>query len=370
MDQNQELCGRYLVSLLSSVLQKNQPDEKPEELTFESLFEMAEAHQVSVMALAAVEQLTKKPEPALLASWLDVAGLYCIINVSQILELERLKKSFSSEGIRAVPLKGCLMKFLYPCTEYRQMGDLDILIEKKDAKKAQTMMETLGYQTQYFEATHHDSYIRNKFLHVELHRSLINSQSGFFAYFKDIWTRVQPDESANGEFRLSREDFYLFLTAHFEKHFHNCGSGLRSIMDFSVYLDAYGDTLDWAYIDRELTKLGLDEFHKTVRQLAMAWFHDDPISDTARQMERELFDSGGVYGSRQKYLDNTEFRLRNTTKLKYLKRMVFLPFRQLRIIYPLLHDWPVLYPFFLMHRLIKKWRVGMEEMRYIKKRLK
>lgn len=366
MDQNQELCGRYLVSLLSSILNKKQPQEIPQALSFEELFQMAEAHQVSVIVLAAVEQLTKKPAPALLTKWQDAKGLYAFINIAQILELDRLIKSFASEGISAVPLKGCLMKSLYPHTEYRQMGDLDILIQEKDAERARTEMESLGYHTKFFGVGHHDYYRRDPFLVVELHRMLFDTKSNLHPLFKNIWERVQPGDKPGNALRLSVEDFYLFLIAHFEKHFHNFGSGIRSIMDVAVFLNSCSDSLDWPYIDRELIKLGLADFHEAIKQLAMAWFHGEPCSDFARQLERELFDSGGAYGSRHKYLDNTAFRLKNTTKLNYILRMIFLPLPQMRILYPVLHDWSVLYPFFLVHRLITKRRIGMEELRYIK----
>lgn len=367
MDRNQELCGRYLVSLLSSVFNEKQPQEIPEALSFEELFKLAEAHQVSVMALAAVEKLTKKPEPDLFAKWQDAKGLHAFINVAQILELDRLLKSFSSEGIRAVPLKGCLLKFIYPCTEYRQMGDLDILIDEKDAEKARTVMETLGYHTKYFDVGHHDYYLRDPLLIVELHRTLFDPKSDLLPFFKDIWDRVLPDDKSDHAFRLSDEDFYLFLITHLEKHFHNSGSGIKSIMDIAIFLNVYSDSLDWAYINRELIKLGLVNFHETVKQLSMAWFQGEPYRDFARQMERDLFSSGGVYGSRQRYLENRVFQTQKRGKLRYILRSVFLPFRQLKFIYPVLRAWPVLYPALLLHRLFVKRRKGIEEMRYINK---
>ena len=366
MDQHQELCGRYLVSLLAAVLGKKQPEEKPEELSFEEIFQMAQAHQVSVMALAAVEQLAIQPEPALLAQWRNTRRMHSEINIAQILELNRLMKVFSSEGIRTVPLKGSVLKFMYPHTEYREMGDLDILIEEEDSEKARNVMEVLGYRTDHFNVNHHDHYSKGGYLVVELHRMLFVTESDSFPFFKDIWERVLPDEKSAGVYRLSHEDFYLFMNAHFEKHFHGRGSGIRSIMDFAIFLDAFGDSLDWAYIYRELTKLGLSDFHESVKQLAMAWFRGGPIGEDASQMERDLLDSGGVYGSRKKYLDNIAYHSQKEGRSEYILRRLFLSPRHLRAIYPALDRWPILYPVFLLHRLITKRNIGVEELRYMK----
>lgn len=366
MDLQQDLCGRYLVSLLAAVLEKKQPEEKPSTLSFEEIFLMAEAHQVSVMALAAVEQLMIQPDTTLLTKWREARRRHLQINIIQILERNRLMKSFSSEGLRVVSLKGSTMKYLYPRTEYRQMGDIDILIEGKDAEKARTMMEEMGYRTEHYNICHHDRYYIGEHLAVELHRTLFFSECASNPYFKDIWERVLHDEKSTGGNRLSHEDFYLFMIAHFEKHFHSFGSGIRSIMDLAVFLDVNGESMNWAYIERELTKLELLEFHETAKRLATAWFHNGSTSDIANQMERDLFSSGGIYGSKQKYLDNIAYRCLKTTKLDYILKRLFLPLQKMRSIYPILKTWPILYPACWLHRLIAKRNVALEEMRYIK----
>lgn len=365
MEHNQELCGRYLVSLLAAVLGEKQPGEKPAALSFGEIFQMAKAHQVSVMAIAALERLAEKPEPVLLEEWQKERRICSEINIAQMLEQNRLLNQFAQNGIRAVPLKGCVLKFLYPRTEYRQMGDLDILIEEKDAEHARTMMGSLGYRTDSFDVNHHDRYSLGSYLIVELHRMLFITESPFFPTFKDLWANVIPDVASTGGYRLSLEDFYLHMITHFEKHFHNFGSGLRSIMDIAVYLDAYSDSLNWTYIDSQLDDIELRAFHKAAQQLASAWFRGGLIGEAARRMEHNLLDSGGVYGSRQKYLDNVAFRLKSTTKCNYIFRLLFLPLRNMQILYPMLYKWPCLYPIFLLYRLITKRRIGMEELQYI-----
>ena len=94
MEHNQELCGRYLVSLLAAVLGEKQPGEKPAALSFGEIFQMAKAHQVSVMAIAALERLAEKPEPVLLEEWQKERRICSEINIAQMLEQNRLLNQF------------------------------------------------------------------------------------------------------------------------------------------------------------------------------------------------------------------------------------------------------------------------------------
>jgi len=60
-----------------------------------------------------------------------------------------------------IPLKGCLVKEMYPKPEYREMSDLDILVKRGDAAKLKPVMESLGYQCERFGFEKDDSYTKN-----------------------------------------------------------------------------------------------------------------------------------------------------------------------------------------------------------------
>ena len=53
----------------------------------------------------------------------------------QQLELENVMAHFEKEGIDYVPLKGWIIKNLYPKPDMRSMCDVDILIRDEDKKK-------------------------------------------------------------------------------------------------------------------------------------------------------------------------------------------------------------------------------------------
>ena len=61
-------------------------------------------------------------------------------------EIHGLLDQFEADGISCVPLKGIQTKALYPSTELRTMGDLDILYHKQQSKKLRETMGKLGYE--------------------------------------------------------------------------------------------------------------------------------------------------------------------------------------------------------------------------------
>ena len=72
-------------------------------------------------------------------------------------EVHGLLDQFEADGIGCVPLKGIQTKALYPSTELRTMGDLDILYQGRQSKKLRETMEKMGYEW-HGEAAKHDHY--------------------------------------------------------------------------------------------------------------------------------------------------------------------------------------------------------------------
>ena len=134
------------------------------------------------------------------------------------------------------------------------MGDLDILYEEKDFEKIKALMRESGYEYRKESAgSNHQIFFRPPVTTVELHRALLNETSPFAEYYKDVWRRALPTAEPF-VCRLSREDEYIFLLIHGHKHFSGAGSGVRTILDFWLYLKRYGKELDRKYIAAELSR--------------------------------------------------------------------------------------------------------------------
>lgn len=63
-----------------------------------------------------------------------------IMSAVQGKEGERLLERFSDNQVRVLPLKGWIMRRFYPKPEYRQMTDLDFLIDEENRKAVKQIM--------------------------------------------------------------------------------------------------------------------------------------------------------------------------------------------------------------------------------------
>ena len=165
-----------------------------------------------------------------------------------------------------LPLKGAVLRELYPKPEYRQMGDLDYLVDSDEdiMKQMGDVLHMLGYadgEGVGLESSH-DVYMKPPYMEVEIHRRLLPPTEENHWHTDDIWERLVKDKSNPYLLHMTNEDFYLFHLLHFEKHYSMGGSGIRSILDQYYLMKQYGNTMDWDYINRLLTKMNYVDFEK------------------------------------------------------------------------------------------------------------
>lgn len=264
----------------------------------------------------------------------------------QIDAVANLCRVFNDNGIDHMPLKGCIMKKLYPAHELRSMGDADILIRVEQYPRIREIMEALGYRM-VMESDHELVWETDQ-LHLELHKRLIPSSSdAYFSYYGDGWQVAQPGEG--NQYHMSDEDAFIYLLTHFAKHYEGNGIGSRHIADIWVYLKAYPH-MDEAYLQKELTKLGLWEFYGNLRRTVLAWFEDGAHDEKTEWITNVIF-AGGSWGSvRNGILSETvkgmqEKGSAKKGKWRWFIQLVFLPMEKMRFRYPVLQKCPILLPF-------------------------
>lgn len=243
-----------------------------------------------------------------------------------------------------MPLKGWKLKHLYPRPDMRSMCDVDILVRQEDMKEFPAIMKESGFELEY-HGMHHDEYIKNETLSIEIHRLLFEPDSDWYEYFKSYMERTSVLDSKRQERQLPPEDFYLYLIAHMAKHFRNGGTGVRSVMDVYVYQKAYGDSLDTAYVQREFEKLGLGGFARAMEELAQSWFAGEQIRSDCHPKMADYIINGGAYGLKDRGILSSVHEAGNH-KGKYLLRRFFPNRHFMAAQYPCIEKAPVLLPLF------------------------
>lgn len=239
----------YLIHLIRAVLQKEKPDEKPKDVSFEALYQLAKFHCVEGIVFYAIEQIEVKPEAALLKKWRANREGNIVKIMTQLAELESLSQLLNREEIRHAYLKGSVLVHDYPQVDYRYLGDVDLLIDAENADKVYELLVNYGYQNKEFNLSNHDTYHLDKGsfeIIIEIHRQLFEEGEVYAPFFKNMTEKIfsLPNQSTY-RYQMDLNDFYLFMIVHFAKHFYKGGGGIRSVMDVYVFLSKYKQELDW-----------------------------------------------------------------------------------------------------------------------------
>jgi len=260
-------------------------------------------------------------------------------------------------GIWYMPLKGSVLKSLYPKIGMRQMADNDILYDASRTAEVRMLMEGLGFVTEEAGGRSiHDHYIKPPVCNFEMHRALFGAghDEKLVVYYQDVKSRMILNQGSSYGYHFSDEDFYIYMIAHEYKHYSGGGTGLRSLLDTYVYLKQKSGCLDWTYIKGEIEKLGITEFERSNRRLSLHLFGGGGLT----VQEQEMLDfalSSGTYGTIQNHVQNRVKKYGGgaTGKIKYVYSRIFLPINTVRSAFPLFAKCPILLPFLPMYRIFR-----------------
>lgn len=267
-----------------------------------------------------------------------------MVSIQQVYEIEQITATFEKDGIAYMPMKGAILKNLYPKAEMRTMGDADILIKLEQYAQIQSIMTQLGFDFQY--ESDHEFVWQKPSLFLELHKSVMTSYNkDFYAYFGNGWKRALPIDGCH-RYEMSPEDFYIYIFVHFTKHYRISGIGIKHLLDLWVYIHAY-TTLNWDYITSELAKMGLALFHQNVLDTLRAWFDGGEETDVTDLITTVIFKSG-QYGTYEMALVNRALQHDQNSamamKVGKTWHSVFVPYQSMKKKYAVLEKAPILLP--------------------------
>lgn len=302
-----------------------------------SLYELSCHHDLSHIVGSALDELGLLSDDEISAKFRKKVFASVFRYRGMEYELERIIDTLTEGKIAHLPLKGSVLRHYYPEAWMRTSCDIDILVKREELEEAKKLLvDKLGYRVDH--TCFHDVTLYSEGgVHLELHFELIEE----FAYpkveaiLKNVWDMAIPTENGY-TYRMSDELFYFYHVAHMLKHFVGGGCGIRFFLDLYI-LDKRSDTGAPEY-ESLLSEGEILEFSRHASKLSKIWFCGEETDELYKSFG-DMVIRGGVYGG----VENRVLvqQARRGGRLAYAMSRIFLPYKVMREIFPVLkkHRW-------------------------------
>lgn len=333
---------RYIARLLSFLERGGAMPRLPEGVTYREVYTVARDHSVSSTIWYALEdEVSATGDEALIKRFERDRDIEMVKHIRQSAEFAMITARFTEEKIPFLPMKGFIIKALYPREEYRTMSDMDIYVSEEYAARAREVLLSLGYQVGHDDAVH-DTFEKPPYINVELHRVLERGSQ-----------KSYPDWQQKADnpywYTMSIEDTLAFLISHMYKHYAAGGCGARSVYDVHLYLKKYAAEIDEECLRASLNTEELRWFYDMVLRLSNMWFLEggEPDGDL---LDFEYYVlTGGTYGNME---NKVEHSMRTKSRVGYIWRRAFPSYSAMKYVFPWLKRAPILLPLAWIVRLV------------------
>ena len=331
----------HLISLYLN--KKEEPSFKIDESNFNFFLNLSKKHSLTALFYKVV----KDTKVDIKEEYLKVLEQYYFSNVQKHVLFDKERKELfeycNNNNIIHLPLKGILLKHYYPDPYTREFADNDIWFAKDKDELIKKFFVERGYEVELYRKSNHDVYLKKPCLNFEMHRALFGETGDnekIVKYFKHPNIRLVNPLAAEAYFPL--DDFYVYFTAHSYKHFHSAGCGIRTLIDFYLFLkkNEENELLNFKYINKQLEKMDLVDFSNQISTLALKVFDEKEL--IPEEMETLLFiASSGTYGTLENRVNKG---IKQKGKFKYFMSRIFPPYRFYKGAYPWAYKVPILIP--------------------------
>ena len=302
-----------------------------EPLDFEALYQLADEQSVVGLLAAGLEHVEDrkitKPEAV---SFLKKVFSQEARNASMNGFIENLIEKMRDANIYTILVKGQGVAQCYTRPQWRSAGDVDLLMNAKNYKKAKSLLVPLAssidkeYEERMHLAMTVDSWA------VELHGSLRSDRLGRVNTLIDA---AQNDTFNKGNVRVWRNgntDVFLpavdndiiFIFTHILQHFFGGGIGLRQICDWCRLLWTHQDEINQQLLETRLKSVSIRSEWEVFATLAvnylgmpveaMPFYRKSAVMDKkARRLMKHILRTGNFGQNRDSsYIQNKQFLVR------------------------------------------------------------
>lgn len=312
-----------------------------------ALFKISKKHDLAHLVGDVLDRNNLLPEDSEIQERFLQERSMAVYRVEQLNhELEQICRIFEDNELPHIPLKGSVLRGYYPQSWMRTSCDIDILVKKEDLQRAVQVLKDSGFK--YKETQSHDvQFWAESGVHIELHFDLIEESVAEKSAetLAHAWERTNPCEGWKYRLEFDNEFFYLYHIAHMAKHFLNGGCGIRPFLD--IWILNRKVAFNAKEKEKLLKQAELCTFEQNAKKLSKIWFENEKYDELSVQIENYILNAG-VYGSLDNQIALKQVQLGG--KRKQFVSRIFLPYSFLKLTYPNLEKYPVLFPFYQVRR--------------------
>lgn len=309
------------------------------------LYSLAERHDLAYVVLSSLHKCGLKNDDALYSK-LNQKAIISVYRNEQIkYAFDQICNIFKQASVPYIPLKGSVIRTYYPQENMRTSCDIDILVKEEYLETAIDALVQKGFRCG--DRNYHDVPLFSKAnVHLELHFNIQENIDKLDVVLKDAWRYAQLTDCSRYKFT---DDFFVFhIFAHMSYHFVSGGCGIKSLMDIWIMKHKMGITYEFA--EELLKKADIYRFAAEISKLTEICFSGEPKDEFSDTILSYIF-SGGVYGTPENKIAVKKSKSKNT--LMYALQRLFPPYKNMTILYPILHKLPFLLPACRIARLCK-----------------
>ncbi len=351
------------------VLLRQSTEELPELLTEEllvSLFEVSKAQDMTHLVAYELDRRRLLGNDGIAKKFRN-AMLLAMWRVEKINhEYAQLTEVFEKEGIPYVPLKGAVIRPLYPEPWLRTSCDIDILVKEEDLDRAvNALTDSRDYRAEKRRSFHDIILHAPSGVHLELHFSLRERMEKPDKLLERVWDHCSPREEGAYCFLQSREFLMFHIVAHMAYHFLRGGCGIKSFLD--LYCMEKALDYDKEVLLQLLNEAGLWTFYSRMKEVMAVWAYGEAHTEITRRIADYIL-AGQTFGTNA----NRVAMEQNGSKGKQALTRIFLPTPLLCDIYPSLRKRLYLMPLYQVARWLRviknrRFRPALRELTMIRR---
>lgn len=361
---------RYLITLLSAVMNQKAPPEPMRQLSWEKMFRLADYHHIAHVVYYGIMGLPGNIPQNVRQRFFD-KYLEAVYRPERLREGEKQVRALMEiKGINCFILNYHDIVRCYPIEEMCCCESIEIGAAKKQERSIRETLQSVDFEERQTEERGHLYY------RIPGIRVLYYDQSMFFSklmrkYYRNLLKALPNRKGFRYVREMSADDKYLFLMCRLTDCYARGDISLNQIVDFWVFYKKNAQSFSWPYIYEKLEKFKIAEFAERLEYLTLRWFGPGAGIENVEvydAMESYILTKGteGREVSSQflplvKTVADCYDRDRKAENLRKIIRWLFPDEEYMETIYPVLETKEFLLPAFWVMRL------GRYGVRYIYK---